>query len=157
MKTKINTPEILGIDLGNTLFNKENYPDFPDSLRVVRRLAIERFGFKNIHIVSRVTPEQEKRALIYVSRQIFKDKTRITLDRVHFCRERHEKGPICEILGITHFIDDRPDVLIHMPTNVKPILFNPRTEDRATYTKEIRSMYIVENWLEIERLLLQVK
>jgi hypothetical protein len=34
--------------------------------------------------------------------------------RVRFCRERPDKAVIAAELGLTHFVDDRVDVLEHM-------------------------------------------
>ncbi len=42
--------------------------------------------------------------------------------RVHFCGERNEKARICKKLGITHFIDDRLEVLSYL-VGIVPHLF----------------------------------
>lgn len=42
------------------------------------------------------------------------DRTGIDADRVRFCRRRADKATICAELGLTHFIDDRIDVLAPM-------------------------------------------
>jgi hypothetical protein len=35
-------------------------------------------------------------------------------DHLRFCFERHEKARHCLDLGLTHFLDDRLDVLAHL-------------------------------------------
>jgi hypothetical protein len=152
MKNKI---EILGIDLGNTIIKHRQV--LPDAFRVIRRLIDERFG-KNVHIVSRVTPEQEIRARAFVTNEQFQRELGIPLERVHFCRERHEKGPICEKIQATHFIDDRPEVMAHMPkTLARPILFDPTSEDIEAFPFDIKKIPIVRTWREVETLLLPTK
>ena len=64
--------EILGIDLGYTILDNPNKKEFPESFRVIRRLAAERFG-NRIYIVSKVTPEQKIRAQAWISSQSFQE------------------------------------------------------------------------------------
>ncbi len=149
---KTSTPEIIGIDLGNTLIRRREV--MPHAFRVVRRLIEERFG-ENTHIVSRVSPEQEIRARAFVTGSEFQSNLGIPIERVHFCRERHEKGPICHRIGITHFIDDRPEVMVHMPTIVTHrILFNPNPDDLAKVKDQLGAILQVKDWLEVESFLL---
>ena len=144
--------EILGIDLGNTLIQRRE--PLPHAFRVVKHLIDERFGDR-VHIVSRVSPEQEIRARIFVTGAEFQTHLGIPTERVHFCRERHEKGPICHKIGITHFIDDRPEVMVHMPTIVTHrILFNPNQDDLAKVKKQLGAILQAKDWLEVEALLL---
>lgn len=146
-------PRVLGIDLGHTIYDVDNRCAFPHAYRVIRRLVAEEvFRPENMHIVSRVTPEQELRAREFIMSSEFQSGTCIPIDRAHFCRERHEKAPICLKLGMTVFIDDRPGVLMHMPPRVQRILFNPTAEDLRDYSSAVRSMLIVQNWIEVERL-----
>jgi hypothetical protein len=150
MKTKIE--EVVGIDLGNTII-KHRKP-LPDAFRVIRRLIDERFG-ERLHIVSRVDEQQEIRARAFVTGHEFQSALGIPLTRVHFCRERHEKGPICERLRITHFIDDRPEVMVYMPTSViRKVLFDPDQADLDTCASLLGDFNIARSWLDVERLLL---
>jgi len=148
MKTK----EILGIDLGNTII-KHRSP-MPDAFRVIRRLIDERFG-NNVHIVSRVSPEQEIRARAFVTGEHFQKELAIPLNRVHFCGERHEKGPICKQINVTHFIDDRPEVMSAMPPSVvRKILLDPDETDLRLFASRLGDFNIARSWLDVERLLL---
>ncbi len=45
---------------------------------------------------------------------------------LHFCRRRPDKAPICKRLGVTHFIDDRMDVIVHLTSVRYKILFGPQ-------------------------------
>jgi len=148
----MNTNGILGIDLGNTII--KNRQVLPDAFRVIRRLIDERFGV-NVHIVSRVNPEQEIRARAFVTSEHFKSQLSIPLSRVHFCRERREKGPICKRIGITHFIDDRPEIMAVMPPSVvRKILFDPDETDLRQFASRLGDFNVAHSWLDVERLLL---
>lgn len=144
--------EILGIDLGNTII--KNRVPLPDAFRVIR-LLIERRFRDRVVIVSRVNEEQEVRARAFVTSKAFVSEVGIPLERVHFCRKRDQKGPICKRLGITHFIDDRPEVMAFMPESVvHKILFNPDHIDFQTFANQIGEYSIVNDWNGVERLLL---
>ena len=48
-------------------------------------------------------------------------------DNLQFCLERAQKAEICRDLGLTHFIDDRADVLEHLePVVPHRYLFGPQ-------------------------------
>lgn len=149
--------EALGIDLGNTITDKklfggsalEKMPQ-PDAFRVIKRLIQERFGDK-VHIVSKVTPEEEIRAIAWLENYNFFDASGLIESHVEFCLERHDKAPICERLGITHFIDDRPEVLSHMTTVPYRFLFQGDQQEYETYKHALAGVIIVESWGDIEK------
>jgi len=152
MNSSTNEPRVLGLDLGHTIYDNPKKQVFPDAFRVIRRLALEVFKPENVHIVSRVTPEQEVRARKFIQSQEFQAKTGIPIEQAHFCAERHEKAPICLRLGVTVFVDDRPGVLVCMPPRIERVLFNPTEEDLRDYASAVQSMLIVQNWKEVESL-----
>jgi hypothetical protein len=145
--------EVLGLDLGNTIFDKHKN-EFPHAIRVIERLASQRFGRENVFVISKVTPEQKIRALSRLREIDFYTRTGMPEDHVEFCAERHEKAPICERLGITHHVDDRPDVMIHLTTVSHKYLFQPIAEHVKRHLHRLAGCYTVEHWLEIERLLI---
>jgi hypothetical protein len=143
---------VLALDLGHTIYDNPNKRPFQDAFRVIRRLAQEVFGPENVYIVSRVTPEQEVRARRFIKSPEFQAEARLPIEQARFCLERHEKAPICIEIGATEMVDDRPEVLMHMPPGVRRILYNPTEQDLCNFAHELHSMEIVRNWIEIERL-----
>ena len=163
-KTKLKTPtpldvqnEAIGFDIGNTIVNSSTKAKqtFPQSFRVIKRLVDERFGNKS-YVVSKVNPEQEIRAKVWIKKKGLHEKTGIIQENIFFCRERHEKAPICKSLGITHFIDDRPEVLSHMESVPHRILFRGDEDDFQKFKSKLQGVIRVKNWREIEELLLGV-
>lgn len=140
---------ILAIDLGNTIIDKDKRP-FPHALRVIKRLKSERF--KQVVIISKVTPEQEVKARIFLESGEFTGETGISMDNVYFCAERNEKGPICRDLHVAYFLDDRPEGLVHAWGVEHRILYNPTEQDCLSYEKQITDFPIVRTWLEVEGL-----
>lgn len=149
---EIKTSYTLGIDLGRTIVHRVNGIQvlLPDADRVIRRLVLEKFDDK-VHIISRVTPEQQKRAEAWLRSTQFLQSVGIATDHLHFCAERRGKAPICHRLGITHFIDDRPEVMCHMPFVPHRFLFQANQEDVEKWQAELSNIVQVESWLDIER------
>jgi hypothetical protein len=139
------TTGILGIDLGNTIIR--NRVVIPRALETLSRLEVV-FG-KRMHIISRVTPEQQVRAEAFMRTEDFLASTKITPDRQHFCRERHEKGEICRKLGITIMIDDRPEVILSASSVTHPILFSPSAEDMRIFGPQITHVPVFQSWDEV--------
>ncbi len=68
-----------------------------------------------------------------------------------FCANRADKAPICQERGITHMIDDRPEVMVGMPVTVRTlVLMAPDFDDLARFAPQLRPVTIVRNWLDIE-------
>ena len=106
------------------------------------------------YIVSRVTPEQKIRAIAVLKEESFHELTGLPSENVEFCEHRHEKAPICKRLKITHFIDDRPEVMSHMEFVPHRFLFRPIPEDVEQFKEKLKGVIIVQTWAEIEKLLL---
>ena len=64
---------------------------------------------------------------------------------LHFCFKRHEKAGIAEELGLTHFIDDRRDVLEHLRTVVDHLyLFGIQSEAPPPWVVSVR------DWADVQ-------
>ncbi len=144
----------IGFDLGRTIVVGENGVKvaLPDSIAVITRLvkACDGQGF----IISKVTPVQELRAKKWLQNTDFYATTGISPEHVHFCAERADKAPIAQRLGLTHFIDDRPEVLAHMENIVRyRILFQGNENDFIAHRVKLLDIYRAQSWREIEKLL----
>ena len=85
------------------------------------RQLVDRFS-GGVWIVSKCGPSVENKTRGWLKHWKFYDET--GLDRAHlrFCRERRDKALICRELEVTHFVDDRIDVLQPM-VGVVPNLY----------------------------------
>lgn len=118
-------------DEEDTFFG-ENYLDAKpekDCFEVLSEIGNRIGGVQNIYLISKCGPSFQKKTMEWLDHvQFFKKTGGISKKNVNFCLERPQKAGICENLGITHFIDDRLDVLIHLlpVTSIKKLyLFNP--------------------------------
>src|SRR5687767_13287048 len=117
-------PSRLGIDVGGVIIDRvadgsdtsffgDQYlltPAVPDAFATIAALLKGRFAGEG-HVVSKCGKNTERKTREWLAHNGFHDVTGIPPERIHFCRKREEKAPICARLGITHFVDDRLEVL----------------------------------------------
>jgi hypothetical protein len=159
--------EIIGIDIGgviidsindntDTSFFGDNYlktTAVPDAFNVISQLFQKRFG-SQIHLVSKCGKRTEDKTLEWLLHHRFYEQTGMLRSHVHFCRERHEKAGICEALGITHFVDDRLEVLGYLTSVPNRFLFQPQANEVQRYAQHLPNVTRVESWQEVARLLI---
>lgn len=113
----------LGIDIGGTIIDRRNdagdkdfftknylnVPEIKDAFWVIKELN-KRFD-NQVFLISACTEQVEINTMQWFEYHSFFAKTNITKEHIYFCRYRKIKNDICEQLNITHFIDDRIEVL----------------------------------------------
>ncbi|MBI1251813.1 MAG: hypothetical protein GC189_10105 [Alphaproteobacteria bacterium] len=112
------------------------------------RLGRERFG-QRICIVSKCGPRIEEKTRLWLAHHNVLDALGLDQQALHFCRERRDKGPICKRLGVTHFVDDRMDVLVHLTSVRHRYLFGPQKIGVST-----RGVQPVDSWADLAAALL---
>ncbi len=166
----MNQTQVLGLDFGGVIldfiryndtdlsFKGDNYLNTPEVARAIESVKkLNEAKFKgNIYIVSRHGPEGPKRILEWIHHKNFFEITGIPEDHFYPCAERHEKEGIVRKLGITHFVDDRAEVLGHMVGVVPHLyLFQNLAENKEEFSHIRDQMTFVESWDELMPLLLQ--
>lgn len=102
---------------GSDTFFSDRYLDTPPvdgAFEAVAKL-VELYGADNIFIISKCGAQVQNKTLEWLNNLKFYD-TGFKKSNIHFCRERPQKAPIAAKLKLTHFIDDRPEVLSYMNT-----------------------------------------
>jgi len=144
---------IVGVDLGNTVFytKKGVKVVYDDAFRVIRRLSDD--PYVSVAIVSKVNEEQKRRALDWFVTTGFLDKTKLALNQIHFCQERADKAEIATRLGLTHHIDDRPEVMSYMSRDIEKYLFRPNGDEVVKFYNQLKShtIRVVNTWCEFEQ------
>lgn len=154
----------LGIDVGgviidrvndgtDTSFFSDNYlktTAVPRAIETITRLSREKFGAGNVFLVSKCGEVIEVKTRKWLARRDFHRVTGIPIEQVNFCREWSDKAPICKTLGITHFVDDKLQVLGHMEGIVETrFLFNPDEHEVTRYQHHLRGVVRVKTWDEV--------
>jgi hypothetical protein len=100
-------------------------PPARDALPIIRDLVVT-FGGR-VWLVSKAGPRVQDRTRRWLDHHRFWEVTGMNRAKLRFCRRRDEKAEIARELGLTHFIDDRPDVLAAMLGVVRfRFLFGPQ-------------------------------
>lgn len=160
--------EILGVDIGGVIIDRvndgtdtsffgENYlrtSAVPGAFETLRQLVDKRF-LNQVFLVSKCGKKTEEKTREWLQNQNFFATTGILSDHLRFCRERHDKAGICEELGITHFVDDRLEVLSYLTTVSKLFLFQPQENEVRRFAQYLPRVQRVESWQEIREELLQ--
>jgi hypothetical protein len=85
-----------------------------------------------VWLVSKAGPRVQDRTQRWLEHHRFWGETGVQRSRLRFCRQRAEKADIARSIGLTHFIDDRPDVLAPMAGLVQfRFLFGPQRHPSA--------------------------
>lgn len=115
-------------DGSDTSFFSDRFLETPavaGAFETLARLGRERFG-QRICIVSKCGPRTEEKTRLWLAHHKLLQMLGLDAQALHFCRERRDKAPICKRLGVTHFIDDRMDVLVHLTSVPHRFLFGPQ-------------------------------
>jgi hypothetical protein len=115
--------------LSGTLERAMQTPPSPGAFEGVKTL-VEAFGGR-AWLVSKAGPNVQQKTKLWLRHRDFYAATGLPPDHVRFCLERPQKAGHCRQLKITHFIDDRLDVLDALRKDV-PYLYlfgeQPRLE-----------------------------
>lgn len=103
-------------------------PPIDGAFHAIARLT-ERFG-GNVWLVSKCGRRMEEKTRLWLAHHRFFERTGVAAEQLRFCRERPQKRDHAEELGLTHFVDDRADVLEHLRGLVPHLfLFGPQRDE----------------------------
>ena len=134
----------LANDNSDTSFRGDNFLEtspVPGAVEAVRTY-VTIFGRENVFIVSKCGAVIEHKTRLWLPRWGVVGDDMIDPANVHFCLRREDKAPIAQMLGLTHFFDDRPDVLAYMEGKVpNRFLFGEQNDEAVP-----PGMFAVPNW-----------
>jgi hypothetical protein len=154
--------QVLGIDIGGVIIDRvndetdtsffgENYlktTAVPGAFITIAELVRTRFG-KNVFLVSKCGAKIEDRSREWLKYHRFFEITGIPQTHLYFCKKRHEKAGICRKLNVTHFIDDRLEVLSYLDTVSHRFLFQPNDAEVSKFAHALHHVQRVESWNEL--------
>lgn len=98
--------------LGSTMDKAIETPPSPNALESIETLV--KYFDGNAWLVSKCGPNVQRKTKAWLKHWGFYEATGIPADHVRFCLERPQKAHHCKQLKLTHFVDDRLDVLEHL-------------------------------------------
>ena len=128
--------------LGRRLHEAMQTPPAPGAFEAIAALVPR---FEGTWLVSKCGPSVQRKSLAWLDHHRFYDRTGVPRDHVRFCLERRDKAIWAEKLELTHFIDDRVDVLRHLRGLVGRLyLFGEQDRDVPAWASH------VETWAEAQ-------
>lgn len=159
-------PPRLGIDIGRVIIDGSAHPGggdtafftgdeatlvatpaMPGAIETIARLVDAFEG--RVWLVSKCGPRVQERSLVWLRGNDFHARTGVPAGQVRFCRRRPDKRFHCEDLGLTHFVDDHPEVHSAIRGAVDhQYLFGPQRRSIPPYVQH------TPTWADVERLVL---
>jgi hypothetical protein len=103
-----------------------------------------------VWIVSKAGQRIQENTERWLTHHSFYDATGIFADRVRFVRRRADKAAVCSELGITHFVDDRAEVLAYLVGIVPHLyLFGPQENPAPSQMLPVATWAIVEEVITV--------
>lgn len=122
-------------------------PAVPGSADAIQELLL-RFDHR-VHIVSKAGPKIAGLTRSWLAMQGMVGANGISPTNVHFVRKRADKHAVCDRLGITHFVDDRLDVLGHLHTVDHRYLFTGGLGHHVAPESVPDWAIVVGSWLDL--------
>jgi len=157
----------LGIDVGGVIIDRKRNdkgdtslmgPKYKEAYAVegaldaIRDLNAGRFK-DLVYIVSKCGQNVQRKTREWMAYNRFHEITGVPLERVFFCFTRAEKAPICERLGLTHFVDDRLEVLSYLKSVPNQYLFGGDPKEVERWTAHKAAVTAVDTWSQLSEIL----
>lgn len=153
--------DTLGVDIGGVIIDRindntdtsffgDNYlatTAVPGAFDQIARLVDTKFGDRS-HLVSKCGQRVQDKSLEWLHHHNFFGRTGISPDHAWFCRERSGKAAIAAELGLTHFVDDRLEVLSYLAKVDNLYLFQPRESEMHQHRRFLPRVHVVQSWME---------
>jgi hypothetical protein len=156
-KPQERNPAVLGVDCGDVILYTWGRR-VPGSLASLRAI-VQSGNFKEIYVISKANFFMRTVFLVRLYAMDFWSYTGIPREHLRFCLHYEDKAPICEDLGVTHFVDDRLRVLRRLTTVPHRYIFRkggPRPQEVREYgTPSQETAIEVDSWAKLEELLLR--
>ena len=155
----------LGIDIGGVIIDRANdgtdtsfFSDnflettaVPEAFNTIGQLRARKFG-AHTFLISKCGLRIEQKSRAWLEHKDFYAQTGVNPDNVIFCRKRHQKAGIAADLRLTHFVDDKLEVLGYMKTVPTKYLFDPVEAEVAAHREHLGGVTRVQNWPEVAAL-----
>ena len=157
-------PAVFGVDVGGVItcgrrdgedtFFQGDYlrnPRIGGSFDGLRTLVEDVFGPENSCVISKCGTRVEFKTKEWMKAQNFFEQTGMDPTHLYFCLIREGKAPIAKELGITHFVDDRLDVLGCLAdVGVDNLyLFNTNLPKIRSALVETPGVSVVQSWPKV--------
>lgn len=116
--------------LSGTMDQAIRTPPNPAAFETIKELVQTVDGC--VWIISKASPPTQAKTRAWLKHWGFFETVGLSWDKLRFCLKRKDKVEHCRELRISHFIDDRLDVLDYLKSDVSHLyLFGPQPRDQT--------------------------
>lgn len=109
--------------------------------------------FDGVWVISKARPKTRKNSRIWLRAKSFYSRAGVRPRRVVFCATREGKARAADRHGITHFVDDKVEVLEYMHGTVPNLYLFASDPEEVAKAWRLPYLTIVNGWPELWRLL----
>lgn len=157
----------IGVDIGGVIIKEikaegglahidENFLEVPPVEGAFQGVAelVRVFGPENVFLISKARVEVQGNCRQWLAHYQFFDETGVLEENLHFCLERSGKRELCKQLLITHFIDDKLEVLSHVLDFVLRLyLFRSTPAEYVGFEDALPRVIVCNEWHELVALI----
>ena len=147
--------EILGVDCGNVIFRPFSGRQITGSILSLQKINQEK-KFNQIFIISRAGLVHRIFFYLRLLSLNFWNTTGIPKENLYFCWRNKDKALLCKKLKVTHFIDDRLQVLSYLQDVKNLYALNPTNKEINSHPQTFKSVKTAKSWSELVTLLLGI-
>lgn len=145
---------VLALDIGGPIIDcrsgstLDEYRAAPETAHAIPSLAwlVRAKRFKRVLLISQCSPELEKvKRQWFIDRDVY-DRTELSEGDVYFCRKPEDKAMICRTNAVTHFVDDRIEILRHALMVPHLYAFNPSPAEFDQHPGLRGTITTVKDW-----------
>lgn len=152
--------DTLGIDYGGVICERHTdangvYQPIGGAFEALVELREKRFS-GNIVIISHASRPLQHNIFRWLVRNDFFRKTGIPSTQLHFCTARAMKAELCRRYHVTHFVDDRTEIMEYLlEVSLQELyLFQPRADEIAGREHILAKVRQVDSWMALKAHLL---
>lgn len=161
--------ECLGVDLGNVIIDHMGFgttPEFfrsgdynlipavPGAINALQVLNHNRFQDR-VFVIYNATDVADQKILHWLKSHDFFSRTGISPGKVRRTEHGRNKSSVCKLCHVTHFIDDRLEVLVHLLGSVDYLfLLRPQSQEVAQHEDFLSQVVSHESWDQLLQTLL---
>ena len=142
------TDAVVGFDIGNVILRDFTHL-VPGALLGIAQI-VETIGPQRVYLVSSCGAQREVQIRDRLAQLNLYPSTGLLPEHTRFCRSRAGKKLIAANLGLTHFTDDRLEVLGYLAEVVPQLfLFQPDEHEIAAHRHHLARVRVIPSWPEL--------
>ncbi|HSX01383.1 MAG TPA: hypothetical protein VLF67_04025 [Candidatus Saccharimonas sp.] len=159
---------ILGVDIGGVIIDgsagvssgddtdldDEGFLETPAIAGAIRMIAQLNLAFDQTYLISKARPATRERTNRWLKHHNFYGLTGIVPQRVIYTDDRIQKAVVASLVGISHFVDDKLEVLKYLKGVARcRVLFRSDPSEVTNFIDDLPGVFMVDTWAQAAEVL----